>query len=74
MVVHKKHPLDKTLYAHKFKRASLHHEIAVIINIGDFVCACGPFKCGEYLQLRIFRVSLKELLAKYNEKAIPGLG
>jgi hypothetical protein len=55
-------PFSKTWYSHKFKGAGLRYEIAVCIQTGDIVWVNGPFKCGKWADLSIFRNNLKNLL------------
>ena len=72
--VYENHPFDRSLFSHKFKRAGLRYEIAVCIHSGEIVWCHGPFKCGSYPDLRIFRLRLKNLLIESNEKAIADRG
>jgi hypothetical protein len=49
-------------YSHKFNGAGLRYEIGVCIQTGDIVWVNGPFKCGPWPDLSIFRINLKNLL------------
>jgi hypothetical protein len=49
-------------YSHKFHGPGLRYELGVCIQTGDIVWATGPFKCGRYPDITIFRHSLKQLL------------
>ena len=66
--------MDKSLFSHKFKRAGLRYEIAVCATTGEIVWVHGPFPCGSFPDLRIFRLALKGLLQATNEKAIADRG
>ena len=55
-------PFDKKWFSHKFKKAGLRYEIAVSIFSGDIVWFNGPFPCGEWPDIAIFRSGLKDML------------
>jgi hypothetical protein len=50
--------------SHKINRAGLRYEIAICIQTGEIVWINGPFPCGEYPDVKIFRLRLKTLLAE----------
>ena len=55
-------PLDTRWYSHKFKGPGLRYEIAVCIRTGKIVSYNGPFECGRWPDLNIFRNKLKGML------------
>ena len=55
--------VNKTWYSHKFKRAGFRYEVAVCIQTCDIVWINGPFKCGTWADVKIFRRNLKQKLA-----------
>jgi hypothetical protein len=55
-------PFSRMWYSHKFNGAGLRYEIGVCIQTGDIVWVNGPFKCGPWPDLSIFRINLKNLL------------
>jgi hypothetical protein len=55
-------PFSKSWFSHKFKSAGLRYEVGVCIQTGDIVWVNGPFKCGRWNDLSIFRNDLKLLL------------
>ena len=50
---------DSSFYSHKIKAAALRYEVGVAIQTGDIVWVNGPFKCGAFPDLKIFRSKLK---------------
>lgn len=55
-------PFSKLWYSHKFRSAGLRYEVGICIQTGDIVWVNGPFKCGRWNDLCIFRNDLKQLL------------
>lgn len=55
-------PKDTRYYSPKLKRAGLRYELAVCIRTGDIVWIAGPYACGEWDDLSIFRHKLKQML------------
>ena len=53
---------DKSYYLHKIRAAGLRYEVGVNIQTGDIVWVNGPYKCGAFPDLKIFREKLKSLL------------
>jgi DDE superfamily endonuclease len=49
-------------YSHKFKGAGLRYEVAICIQTGWVVWANGPYPCGAFPDIRIFRDRLQEEL------------
>lgn len=50
-------------YSHKFKGPGVRYEVGVCILTGDIVWIHGPYPCGRWPDLKIFRSALKGLLA-----------
>lgn len=50
---------DKRFYSHKFKGAGVRYEVAVCIATGFIVWVHGPFPCGSFPDITIFRAGLK---------------
>ncbi len=53
----------------KFKGAVLRYEVGLLLETGDTVWVNGPFACGKWIDLEIFRVGLKRALVPH-EKVI----
>ena len=53
---------DTKWYSHKFKGPGLRYEVAVSINGGDIVWTNGPFPCGRWPDITIFRSGLMDNL------------
>jgi len=53
--VYEKRPRDPHLLSHKYNGAGLRYEIAVCIRTGLIVWVNGPFKCGEFPDLKIYK-------------------
>lgn len=66
-------PFSKKWWSHKFDGAGLRYEVAVTINTGDIVAFHGPFPCGSFPDLKIFRLGIKPLLGP-GEKVIADRG
>lgn len=49
----------KRWFSHKFKKPGVRYEVAVGIASGDIVSIVGPFPCGDYPDIKIFRMVLK---------------
>ena len=56
-------PFNRMWYSHKFKGPGLRYEIGVSIQGGDIVWTNGPFACGFWPDISIFRLALIFLLA-----------
>ena len=54
---------NRRFYSVKLKRAAYTYEVAVCIQTGDIVWINGPFKAGEWAEVKIFRRNLKNMLA-----------
>jgi len=57
-------PFSRKWYSHKFEGAGLRYEIAVSIKKGYIVWVNGPYPCGSYPDISIFRHALKHYLEK----------
>ena len=55
-------PFHRGWYSHKYKRAGVRYEIAVCIATGCIVHTLGPFPCGHWSDISIFRFGLKKML------------
>lgn len=55
-------PFNPGWYSHKFKGPGVRYEVALSINGGDIVHINGPFMCGHWPDLKIFREKLKHKL------------
>jgi hypothetical protein len=53
---------SRKYYSHKIKKSGLRYEIAISIQAGDIVWVNGPFPCGEWPDIKIFRKDLKGML------------
>ena len=62
-------PFWKGWYSHKFKGPGLRYEVAVSIQSSNIVAINGPYPCGQYPDITIFRSSLKEILEDAGERA-----
>ena len=49
-------------YSHKFKGPGVRYEVGLCIRTGWIVWIHGPFPCGKWPDLKIFRKALKHLL------------
>lgn len=52
-------------YSHKFKKSGLRYEVGLCIRTGDIVWINGPYACGKWADISIFRDSLKSKLDQY---------
>jgi hypothetical protein len=57
-------PFSKRWYSHKLNKAGLRYEVGVSLKGGDVVWIHGPFPCGEWPDISIFRSCLKLHLDK----------
>lgn len=55
-------PFWKGWYSHKFHGPGVRYEVGVGIQRGDIVCVNGPFPCGTWSDIMIFRDKLKGIL------------
>jgi len=52
----------KAFYTQKLNKSALRYELAVCIRTGDLVWIHGPFPCGDWPDLNIFRDAIKHQL------------
>jgi hypothetical protein len=57
-------PFWKGWYSHKFKGPGLRYEVCLGIRSGDIVWVHGPFPCGKWPDVKIFRNALKYFLGE----------
>ena len=55
-------PFNSMWYSHKFRGPGLRYEIGVSISKGHIVWVNGPYPCGSYPDVKIFRDGLKKEL------------
>jgi hypothetical protein len=73
MEIQEPQPFSKKWYSHKFHGAGLRYEVGLSIERGDIVWINGPFPCGDWPDVRIFRYSLRSFLDE-NERVIADNG
>jgi DDE superfamily endonuclease len=56
-------PFNRKWFSHKFHGPGLRYEVAVCIQTGDIVWINGPFACGRWPDIKIFRLQLRDLLS-----------
>lgn len=66
-------PFNRKWYSHKFSSAGLRYEIGISIEQGHIVWVYGPFPCGDWPDVKIFRHRLKGLL-HYGEQVVSDKG
>ena len=59
--------VKKSFYSFKFKKSALRYEVGVCIKNGFIVWIHGPFPCGQYNDITIFRHLLLSCL-DYGER------
>lgn len=67
------YPINKRWFSHKFRSAGVRYEVGVCIQTGDICWINGPFMCGLWPDINIFRVGLKGRLAA-NELVVADKG
>lgn len=55
-------PFSPIWYSHKLNDAGLRYEIGISLGTGNIVWANGPYRCGDYTDLMVFRDRLKSNL------------
>ncbi|CAB9496793.1 expressed unknown protein [Seminavis robusta] len=58
-------PFCKSWFSHKFEGPGLRYEVGVCIQTGDIVWINGPFRCGAWPDLKIFKRDLVHQLAPH---------
>lgn len=66
-------PFSPSWYSHKFHGAGLRYEIGLSISNSNIVWANGPFPCGDYPDVKIFKNYLAKRLA-INERIVADKG
>lgn len=51
-------PFSTTWYSHKFNGPGIRYEVGVCIQTGHIVWINGPFRCGSWPDLKIFKAHL----------------
>jgi hypothetical protein len=51
-------------FSHKFNKAGVRYEMATCIVTGNIVWIHGPFPCGSFPDLKIFRLGIKHVLRR----------
>ena len=55
-------PFSEKWFSHKFRGAGLRYEMGISVACGDIVWVNGPFPCGSYHDLQIFRSGMQRHL------------
>lgn len=55
-------PFSPRLYYHKFNGPGLRYEVGVCISTGNIFWISGTYPCGEYSDVKIFRLLMKRAL------------
>ena len=71
--IHKPNPFSPQCFSQKFKGPELRYEVAVCILNWHIVWTHGPFACGSYPYLTIYRIAIKSLLTA-GEKVVADEG
>ena len=71
--IYKPNPFSSQWFSHKFKGPGLRYEVAVCILTGHVVWTHGPFPCGSYQDLSIYRIAMKSSLTA-GEKVVADEG
>lgn len=66
-------PFSTHWFSHKHNGPGIRYEVAISVATGHIVWVHGPFPCGKYNDIRIFRLKLKNLLLPH-EKVIADRG
>ena len=66
-------PWSSIWWSHKFNGPGLRYEIGICIATGWIVAYNGPFECGSWSDLKIFRSRLKSLLG-FGERVVADRG
>ena len=57
-------PFDRKWYSHKFRAAGVRYEVALSLRRSEIVWINGPFPCGRFPDITIFRNGLKHRLRR----------
>jgi len=66
-------PFNPKWCSHKFKGAGLRYELAISIQTGDIVWLNGPYPCGEYNDIKIFKDKLQKKLRIHEKVEADGI-
>ena len=66
-------PFWKGWYSHKFKGPGVRYEVGLCIQTGKIIWIHGPFPCGRWPDLKIFRSAMKHQLS-VGEKVVADKG
>lgn len=66
-------PWSSIWFSHKHNGPGLRYEVSICINTGWIVAFNGPFECGSWADLKIFRSRLKQNLGR-GEKVVADRG
>ena len=66
-------PFSPKWHSHKFEGPGLRYEIGVPIASGEIVWTHGPFPCGSFPDLKIFRMGMKSALTR-GERVVADAG
>ena len=58
--IYEPQPFSKKWFSNKFNGPGLQYEVAINIQTGDIVWINGPYKCGAWTDIKIFRHKLKK--------------
>jgi hypothetical protein len=61
--IHEPTPFWSGWFSHKFNGPGLRYEVGICIQTGWICWVLGPFACGKWSDLRIFKAKLKNMLA-----------
>ena len=65
VLIQEQSPWSRMWYSHKFKGPGLRYEVALSIRTGLIVWLNGPFPCGSFPDLKIFRNGLQGMLGQF---------
>ena len=57
-------PFDPMWYSHKIQGPAVRYEVGICIQTGWIVWTCGPFPAGDFPDLEIFKLGLKDELIR----------
>lgn len=55
-------PFNSCWYSHKFKGPGVRYEVGLSISTARLIWVHGPFPCGSFPDLKIFRLGMKRVL------------
>jgi len=60
--IYEQHPFNKKWYSHKFHGPGVRYEVGLCIQTGHIVWIRGPFPCGRWPDIKIFKRELMQML------------